>query len=107
MGKDVCHMKRIFTERARLVLYLEAKDLNRLTEHARGEGKMVVEWARETLLGELTTGTVELAGVTARKVGKPAERRASSKPAKAARTCVHGTKEGYNCWQCGGKAIIT
>jgi len=28
-----------------------------------------------------------------------------SKSAKSpARTCVHGTAQGYRCWQCGGKA---
>jgi hypothetical protein len=29
------------------------------------------------------------------------------KPAKSAtRTCVHGTAQGYRCWQCGGKAKV-
>ena len=46
-------MRKLFTERVRLVVYVEASDLTRLTERAREEGKTLVEWARETLLGEL------------------------------------------------------
>lgn len=52
-------MKKLFTERARLVIYVENADLERLTARARSEGKTLVEWGRETLLGALETGRVE------------------------------------------------
>jgi hypothetical protein len=116
-------MRKLFTERTRLVVYVEASDLTRLTEKARSEGRTVVEWARETLLGELETDS-ELPRPERVRV---AERRANTvgveevhgrgvsaapvladKPTKRAKGkyCKHGTQKGYRCWQCGGMAII-
>ena len=36
----------------------------------------------------------------------PELKTANELPAKRARTCAHGTAQGYACWQCGGKAQI-
>jgi hypothetical protein len=65
-------VRRIFTERARLVVYIELEDLNRLTAVARGDGKTLVEWAREVLLeaGQETT-TVEVEVTRPMVVEKP------------------------------------
>ena len=49
-------MKRIFGERARLVVYVEAGDLGRMVVRAKSEGKTLVEWARETLVGASGAG---------------------------------------------------
>jgi hypothetical protein len=46
----MCGMKKQFAVRARLVCYMEASDIAALTARAREEGKVLVEWARETLL---------------------------------------------------------
>jgi len=46
-------VRRIFEERARLVVYVESADADKMEKLARGEGKTLVEWMRETLLGEL------------------------------------------------------
>jgi hypothetical protein len=48
----MCDVKRMFEERARLVIYLESSDMVRLTAVARGEGKTLVEWARGVLLAQ-------------------------------------------------------
>lgn len=49
-------VKRIFTDRARLVVYVEAEELNGMTALARGSGKTLVEWAREVLREKLEGG---------------------------------------------------
>lgn len=115
-------MRKLFTDRARLVVYVEAGDLNRLTAHARGEGKTVVEWARETLLGELENGNGD--AVRRGPAVRVGQRRAVSRlpaagGAETASECVpveehpkvascqHGRPKGFNCWQCGGLAKVT
>jgi hypothetical protein len=56
-------MRKQFETRVRLVIYMDARDLNRLTAHARREGRVLVAWAREVLLA---------AGVTdARRAPRP------------------------------------
>jgi len=109
-------VKRLFTERARVVVYVEAKDLNRLTAHARSAGKTLVEWARETLLGKVnhveeTPRVVRTKAVAQGEVS--GDRRAdkavdSASPAKTrqVKTCRHGVPQGHHCWQCGGKAEV-
>jgi hypothetical protein len=73
----ICHVKRIFDERARVVIYLEAEDVTRLTEEARAEGKTLVEWGRETLLGSIGAtvrrGGEQVLPKKVRRVGKDAE----------------------------------
>jgi hypothetical protein len=46
-------MRRMFKEMARLTINLERADFDRMTVAAREEGKLVVDWAREALLGDL------------------------------------------------------
>jgi len=49
-------MKKLFTERARLVIYLEQSDVIRMTSKAKEAGEPLVEWARNVLRNELTQG---------------------------------------------------
>jgi hypothetical protein len=46
-------MRKIFTNRARVVVYAEAEDVARMELHARSKGHTLPEWARSTLLNEL------------------------------------------------------
>lgn len=50
----MCAMKKLFTERARLVIYLEQSDVIRMTAKARENGELLAEWARGVLRSELT-----------------------------------------------------
>lgn len=50
-------MRRLFDERARLVIYLEREDLEKFEERARGKGKTGQELARE-LVGGLFAGVI-------------------------------------------------
>ena len=50
----VCDMRRQFEQRARLVVYLETKDLARLTAVARENAKTVIEYARDLILEHLS-----------------------------------------------------
>jgi hypothetical protein len=43
-------MRKQFETRVRLVIYMDARDLNRLTARAKREGRVLVAWARETLM---------------------------------------------------------
>src|SRR5580700_9155893 len=43
-------VRKIFEDRARLVIYMENSDLVRLTEYSRERGKTVVEVGRELIL---------------------------------------------------------
>lgn len=113
-------VRKIFSDRARLVVYVEAQDLNRLTEKARDEGRTLVEWARERLLEELEAGTPVRRVKPVRVVGRRALSAvrsvavAEASPVKAdesghthkAKCCKHGTAKGHNCWQCGGIAVM-
>ena len=50
-------MKRTrFEERGKLVVYLEEKDLQRLTKHARENGRVVGEYVRHLILEHLEPG---------------------------------------------------
>jgi hypothetical protein len=42
-------MRRIFNDRARLVIYLEAQQLEAITQAAREEGKPMLELVREVI----------------------------------------------------------
>jgi hypothetical protein len=115
-------MRRMFNERSRVVVYVEAEDVTRMTAQAKSEGKTLVEWARETLLGELSdnsemrpVGNVPVArkraGVSKRAlggegVGGSVPAPVLERPASQGKSCQHGTPAGWRCWQCGGKAII-
>ena len=71
-------MRKIFDDRARFVVYMEQSNIIGLTKLAKAEGKTLVEWARETLLGEL-----------------------ESEPVKKSGQCVHGVEKGWRCSLCG------
>lgn len=45
----VCDMKKLFEKRARVVVYVEQAELDRMMVEAKAEGKTVPEWARERL----------------------------------------------------------
>lgn len=115
----------MFTERTRLVVYMETADLQRITETAREAGKTVVEWAREVLLeigepkavrepepvrvAKRRSNVLERLPVLA-DAGSAASAeedvRVSEGRGASERTCKHGTPKGWRCWQCGGVAII-
>lgn len=127
-------MRKLFTQRARLVVYLEQSELDAAIAKAKQYGQTLQEWAR----GELRdaaggqTVEVEIAGpimvekplahmrVDGLSVPKRALRdsgvagtgaaASAGKPEVAAKpsgkTCKHGTERGYHCWQCGGLAVI-
>jgi len=96
------------------VVYLENEAVDRMLEKARGEGKTLVEWAREALVAELEDNS----GLPRPEPVRVARRRASAierlpelaeAPAVEAdgqKRCKHGTPKGWHCWQCGGMAII-
>lgn len=46
-------MKKLFTNRARVVVYAEAEDVARMERHARALGFTLPEWARKTLLDQI------------------------------------------------------
>jgi hypothetical protein len=97
-------MRKLFTERTRLVIYVEATDLERFTARARAEGRTVVEWARETLLGEFAESNDEvLRRATPVRV---AERRSNAtyvgkkqSERELPSVCRHGLP---SCTVCGG-----
>ena len=110
-------MKRIFEERAKLVVYVESVDIVRMTERARSEGKLLAEWLRETLLGELEDKSVLERGVIGNGSKPKAVRRpepvglggGSAMPVESSAitvgegACAHGAKlhdcKVWGCWQ--------
>jgi hypothetical protein len=104
------HMRRIFTKRRRLTVYLDEDEYERIEQAAGGSGR-ISEYAREVLLEELGQArTSDGAGgetpVTASK--RPARERtlrvrsANLVPAPSvANTCEHGAT-AYRCkkWGC-------
>ena len=120
-------MRRIFDQRARLVVYVESGDADRMEKLARGEGKTLVEWMRETLLRELedNSGLPRPTPVRVAERGASAPERAEKRTHRRnggtvgaiedvvhetvlghAKTCKHGVAKSFRCWQCGGLAII-
>jgi hypothetical protein len=68
-------MRKQFETRVRLVIYMDARDLNRLTARAKREGRVLVAWAREVLMGELESKpliltTTQRASITDPKLAK-------------------------------------
>ena len=47
-------VRKIFSDRARIVVYLEQAEVPVMVAKAREEGKTLVEWAREVLRGEIS-----------------------------------------------------
>jgi hypothetical protein len=59
----VCYIlfvRKQFETRVRLVIYMDARDLNRLTARAKREGRVLVAWAREKLMDVLESTPLEL-----------------------------------------------
>ena len=69
-------MKKLFTKRALLVVYLESADLTQMEQVARGSGRTLMEWARDTLL------------VVLRPI------------AVSGKVCGHGVHPGDLCYRC-------
>jgi hypothetical protein len=66
-------MRKQFETRVRLVIYMDARDLNRLTARAKREGRVLVAWARDVLLGASVKDAVQSHSVQ----GEPATSLAS------------------------------
>src|SRR6266404_2473582 len=63
-------MKRTrFEERGKLVVYLEEKDLQRLTKHARENGRVVGEYVRNLILEHLEPGLASARSIRQSKGG--------------------------------------
>jgi hypothetical protein len=127
-------VRKIFNQRARIVVYLENEAIDRMLVKARDEGRTLVEWARETLLGELDGAGNHKAGMRGSGTTRPVRRGISSGKRVTAvfaapdaepdsggyavagradgvdnvrrKTCKHGIAKGWRCWQCGGIAVI-
>jgi hypothetical protein len=64
-------MRKQFETRVRLVIYMDARDLNRLTARAKREGRVLVAWAREKLMDELYSTPQELEAPRKRRTKNP------------------------------------
>src|SRR5277367_5067711 len=62
-------MRKIFSDRARIVVYLEQAEVPVMVAKAREEGKTLVEWAREVLRGEISQDVRGVPGVRVEKRG--------------------------------------
>lgn len=81
-------MKKQFESRTKLSVYVEEGDLALMTAKSRAEGKLLSEWARETLLGELGDKSVLSHGAVSE--------------VKNTKTCPHGIEKDWRCTLCGG-----
>jgi hypothetical protein len=59
MLKHLCHMRKQFENRVRLVIYMDQRDLNALTARAKFKGRVLVDWAREVLFREISEVPVD------------------------------------------------
>lgn len=97
-------MRRQFEHRARLVVYLENADVQRMTARAVQDGMVLMDWVRETLLGELDElptrgsgadiGSAKRKGSVAVRVRKEAD--VPAEPDAGAGHHVHAS-EGPSC----------
>lgn len=115
------------------MVYLEQADVIRMTSRAREEGLTLVEWARETLRGELkisrgedlprakavrvarrgTSGSVDDAATAQSDAQALAgdveggsagsEKDNQQKKIRGSISCPHGYEVGWRCTLCGGK----
>ncbi len=95
-------VRRIFKTRARVVVYVESEDVDRMEARARGTGRTLIEWARERLLDGLADDNAMQGTRTVRLGG----RGASAPERPTGKTCKHGIARHHHCWQCGGVAVI-
>jgi hypothetical protein len=112
-------MRKRFEVRARLVLYMEQEDLNRLTAQAREAGRTVVDYARDVLLApavvpgirvsqemrrddahELPRKRSGLDAAVGLSTMEQVQEEARAKPGQP--QCAHGVKRGFRCWLCKG-----
>lgn len=108
-----------FDTRKRITVYLSAEEYAAIERRANGS---VSSYARKVLLAEENEQATPIpdvrpdAAIRPNVGRKPVPSSALDRlpvmgerlPAKsAARTCKHGTAQGYRCWQCGGKANVS
>lgn len=118
-----------FDARKRITVYLSAEEYAAIEARANGS---VSSYARKVLLGDEKHEANRVPDVQPSPAIRETSRResvsdrdtsesASKKsvmdrlpvvgqpvpaPKANARTCKHGTAQGYRCWQCGGKADV-
>ena len=117
-----------FDARKRITVYLSAEEYAAIEARANGS---VSSYARKVLLGDEKHEANRVPDVQPSPAIRETSRResvsdrdtsesASKKSVmdrlpsvgerhvarKGAKTCAHGTAQGYHCWQCGGKANV-
>lgn len=90
----------------RFEMRVEPEDLSRWKLQALMDGKLLTEWIRDRCnegCEDHREESVRPEGVVdsgERGIGT------SERSSVSGKTCVHGTKKGWKCWQCGGIAVI-
>ena len=84
-----------------LKIRIDKGELEAWMASAVAEGLSLSAWIRKRCNEE---GEV-LAKITEKSSPRPPKAQEPA-PRKAVKKCVHGTEKGYNCWQCGGLAVI-
>lgn len=87
-------MKKLFTERARLVIYLEQSDVIRMTAKAKEYGQTLVEWARWELNDAASARTVEIELPGPLTVKQPLAHSRIEGLSVPGRSCSHGALIG-------------
>jgi hypothetical protein len=102
-------MKKLFTERVRLVVYLEQSELTEIQGSAKRYGQTIQEWARGVLRSsvqrvELPTKRV---GVAVRRDSARARQAHVEQPVSDAmpisQKCPHHKERGSLCYKCDPK----
>lgn len=93
----VYDMRKIFKQRARLVVYVESWQMDKMEKLARGSGLTLAEWTRQRLISSIMAERpVVVNGIKPEKL----------EGFGVLRTCIHGAAKGHHCWGCGGLAKI-
>ena len=117
-------MRRIFTNRAKVMLYFEAEEIPEFEKKARNSGKTLQEWMREAVRASLKgangdlaqdvsrVGAVRVRGErssTAHRAALAEAKRLddesnpeSDHPHRGQGDCPHGVRKGWRCSLCGG-----
>lgn len=99
-------MKKIFRDRARIVIYLDRQELDAVKEEA---GDIPLSnWCRKKLFNGKNEDLRSADLPRSEEVPVPKQRGAgrSERIRAPVPSCEHGTEKGYRCWQCGGMAKI-
>ena len=88
-------------ERSQINLRIDKDELAEWLQRAMAEDLSLSAWIRKRCNeeGEVLAKIIEKSSPRPPETQEPASR-------KAVKKCVHGTEKGYNCWQCGGLAVI-